>query len=159
MGVTTLPPRPRPPLACAARPPRRESSSTLARCALASLLLASPPPPPPPRSVRHTLRLLRLYTRTRRVTGVAPRLCLERITTVSRGLGARAPLPRACARASCRTRGARLGWRAANRWAGLALFTLFSPELGLWLGTFHVTLQSKHQLMTASMLHQSVTRE
>jgi hypothetical protein len=29
---------------------------------------------------------------------------------------------------------------------GLALFTLFSPELGLWVGTFRVIFQSKHQL-------------
>jgi hypothetical protein len=28
--------------------------------------------------------------------------------------------------------------------AGLPLFTLFSPELGLWVGAFHVILQSKH---------------
>jgi hypothetical protein len=34
---------------------------------------------------------------------------------------------------------------------GLALFTLFSPELGLWVGTLHVVLQSHHQLMTASL--------
>ena len=34
-----------------------------------------------------------------------------------------------------------------------ALFTLFRPELGLWVGTFHIILQSKHALMTASMLH------
>jgi hypothetical protein len=33
---------------------------------------------------------------------------------------------------------------------GLALFTLFSPEPRLWVGTFHVILQSNHQLMTAS---------
>jgi hypothetical protein len=37
---------------------------------------------------------------------------------------------------------------------GLALFTLFSPELGLWVvGTFHVILQSQHQLMTSGMVH------
>ena len=30
-------------------------------------------------------------------------------------------------------------------WVGLALFTIFSPELGLWVGTFHVILQSKHR--------------
>jgi predicted trehalose synthase len=33
----------------------------------------------------------------------------------------------------------------------LALFMLFSPELGLWVGTLHVVLQSHHQLMTASL--------
>jgi exosome complex exonuclease DIS3/RRP44 len=45
--------------------------------------------------------------------------------------------------------------------AGLALFTLFSPELGLWVGTCHVILQSKHQSMKASTVHvnQSDTRE
>jgi hypothetical protein len=46
---------------------------------------------------------------------------------------------------------------------GLARFTLFSPELGLWVCTFHhVLLQSKHQLMTAAGVvhgHQSDTRE
>jgi hypothetical protein len=29
---------------------------------------------------------------------------------------------------------------------GLALFTLFSPELGLWVGTFHV-IQSRTRVM------------
>jgi hypothetical protein len=28
---------------------------------------------------------------------------------------------------------------------GLALFTLFSPELGLWVDTFHIILQAKRQ--------------
>jgi hypothetical protein len=38
---------------------------------------------------------------------------------------------------------------------GLALFTLCSPELGLWVGTFHVLLHSQntHQLMTAGIFH------
>jgi hypothetical protein len=45
-----------------------------------------------------------------------------------------------------------MGWHFSPRYSvqnsgyGLwvALFTLFRPELGLWVGTFHVILHSKH---------------
>jgi hypothetical protein len=42
-----------------------------------------------------------------------------------------------------------MGWHFSrhsvqNSGYGLALFTLFSPELGLWVGTFHVILQPTH---------------
>jgi hypothetical protein len=38
-------------------------------------------------------------------------------------------------------RGRRVAGPARVAGYGLALFTLFSPELGLWVGTFHVILQ------------------
>jgi hypothetical protein len=47
---------------------------------------------------------------------------------------------------------------SADMLAGLALFTLFSPELGLWVGTFHhviVVHQNTVQWMTAGMFHVS----
>jgi hypothetical protein len=42
---------------------------------------------------------------------------------------------------------------------GLALFTLFSPELGLWVGTFHV-IQSRTRVWVGTFHHviQSRTR-
>jgi hypothetical protein len=53
-----------------------------------------------------------------------------------------------------------MGWHFSrysvqNSGYGLALFTLFSPELGLWVGTFHV-IQSRTRVMGWRFSHYSV---